>query len=38
MNSERSPPPELWVHTLAQVDVYLDDFISTCQGGPTERR
>ena len=26
--------PEQRGHALAQVDVYLDDFISTCQGGP----
>ena len=38
-NSGRTPPPpELRVHALAQVDVYLDDFISTCQGGSTEQR
>ena len=30
-------PTELRGHALAQVDVYLDDFISTCQGGPTEQ-
>ena len=28
--------PKLLVHAVAQVDVYLDGFISTCQGGPTE--
>ena len=26
------------MHDLAQVEVYLDDFISIYQGGPTERR
>ena len=31
-------PPKLWVHALAQVDIYMDDFISTCQGSPSERR
>ena len=31
-------PTELRGHDLAQVDVYLDYFISTCQGGPTKRR
>ena len=31
-------PTELQVHALAQVDVYLDDFISTYQGGPTEQQ
>ena len=30
--------PNMRVYALAQVDVYLDDFISTCQGGPSERR
>ena len=30
--------PEKQEHVLSQVDVFLDKFISTCQGGPTERR
>ena len=30
--------PEQRGHALAQVDVYLDNFISTCQCGPVERR
>ena len=30
-------PPEKQVNALAQVDIYLDNFISTCQGGPKER-
>ena len=31
-------PTKMWGHALAQVDVYLDNFISTCQGGPTEQQ
>ena len=31
-------PTELRGHALAQVDVYLDNFISTGQGGPTEQQ
>ena len=31
-------PTNLRGHALAQVDVYLDDFISTFQGGPTKRQ
>ena len=31
------PPTNIRGHALAQVDVYLDYFISTCQGSPTER-
>ena len=27
--------PKQWGHALSQVGVYLDRFISTCQGGPT---
>ena len=31
------PPPELQVNALDQVVIYLDVFISTGQGDPTER-
>ena len=37
MTSGRGPPPNNWVNALSQVDVYLDNFISTCQGDPKER-
>ena len=33
----KKAPTKLRVHTLDQLDVYLDNFISTCQGGPTQR-
>ena len=34
----KNSPTKLRVHTLDQLDVYLDNFISTCQGGPKEGR
>ena len=30
-------PPKQRVQTLAQVDVYVEDFISNCQGVPKEK-
>ena len=31
------PPLKQQVHPLAQVDTYMDGFISTCKGGRKER-
>ena len=28
------PPPTQQAHALAKVDIYLDDFILNCKGGP----
>ena len=36
-NQWKRTHPEQQVNSLALVDVYLENFISTCQGGPTER-
>ena len=34
----RTPPYEQQAHALPKVHIYLNGFISICQGGPKERR